>query len=109
MFECVDAASSYPPPPLIVVKGTHLTWDYFAEGLPQGTRVVMSENVFTTNGIAVTFLQHYIDNSNSGPDPKWKIMLMDNHGSYCTPEFITLANENHIRPFPLIPHLTHCM
>ena len=29
--------------------------------------------------------------------------------SYCTPEFIKLANENHIRPLPLIPHLTHCM
>ena len=36
-------------------------------------------------------------------------MLMDNHGTHCTPEFIKLANENHIRPLPLIPHLTHCM
>ncbi len=34
---------------------------------------------------------------------------MDNHGSHRTPEFIKLANENHIRPFPFIPHLTHCM
>ena len=34
---------------------------------------------------------------------------MDNHGSHETPEFIKLANENHIRPYPLIPHLTHCM
>ena len=36
-------------------------------------------------------------------------MLMDNHGTHCTPEFIKLANEIHIRPLPLIPHLTHCM
>ena len=36
-------------------------------------------------------------------------MLMDNHGTHCTPEFIKLANKNHIRPLPLIPHLTHCM
>jgi hypothetical protein len=36
-------------------------------------------------------------------------MLMNNHESHMTPEFIALANENHIRPFPLIPHLTHCM
>jgi hypothetical protein len=34
---------------------------------------------------------------------------MDNHGTHMTPEFIALANDNHIRPFPLIPHLTHCM
>jgi hypothetical protein len=36
-------------------------------------------------------------------------MLMDNHTSHVTLEFIELANENHIRPFPLIPHLTHVM
>ena len=36
-------------------------------------------------------------------------MLMDHHGSHVTPEFIKLANENRIRPYPLIPHLTHCM
>lgn len=26
-----------------------------------------------------------------------------------TPKFIALANENHIHPYSLIPHLTHCM
>ena len=34
---------------------------------------------------------------------------MDNHGSHRTPEFIQLANEHHIRPFPFPAHLTHCM
>ena len=36
-------------------------------------------------------------------------MLIDNHGSHCTPQFIELANKNHICPYALIPHLTHCM
>ena len=44
-----------------------------------------------------------------GPTKQYKLMLMDNHGTHCTPEFIKLANENHIRPLLLIPHLTHCM
>jgi hypothetical protein len=34
---------------------------------------------------------------------------MDNHGSHETVEFIKLANDNHILPYPLIAHLTHCM
>ena len=34
---------------------------------------------------------------------------MDNHCSHVTPELIKLANENWIRPYPLIIHLTHCM
>lgn len=36
-------------------------------------------------------------------------MLMDNHGSHITPEFVALANQNRIRPYPLIAYLTHCM
>lgn len=36
-------------------------------------------------------------------------MFMDNHGSHCTHEFIALVNRNHIRCYPLIPHITHCM
>jgi hypothetical protein len=34
---------------------------------------------------------------------------MNQHGSHCTPEFVRLANNHHIRPFPFIPHLIHCM
>ena len=36
-------------------------------------------------------------------------MLMNNHGSHCTPELIVLANENHIWLYPLIAYATHCM
>ena len=83
--------------------------DWFSKELPKGTRIIPSENGFTSDKIAQVFLQHYIDHSDSGPEADWKIMLMDNHGSHCTPEFIALANINHIRPYLLIPHLTHCM
>ena len=34
---------------------------------------------------------------------------MDNYKSHETTEFIRLANENHILPYPLIAHLTHCI
>ena len=36
-------------------------------------------------------------------------MLMNNHGSHITSEFSLLTADNHIRPYPFIPHLTHCM
>ena len=34
---------------------------------------------------------------------------MDNHGSHETPEFIKLANENHILLYPLLAYMTHYM
>lgn len=57
----------------------------------------------------MTYLQHFIDSTDAGPHADWKLMIIDNHGSHITPEFSLLVNENHIRPYPLIPHLTHCM
>ena len=55
------------------------------------------------------FLKHCIKNSNAGPNAEWKLMLMDNHDSHSSAEFLRLANENYIRPYKLIPHLTHYM
>ena len=36
-------------------------------------------------------------------------MLMNNHDSHLTSEFVKLANDNHIRSYSLISHLTHCL
>ena len=109
VFEMINAAGDFPTPPLIVIQGQELMSNWFSENLPSGTRILTSENGFTSDKIALTFLQHFIENSDASPTSDWKLMLMDNHGSHLTPEFIQLANENHIRPYPLIPHMTHCM
>ena len=109
IFENINAAGDYPPPPLLVIQGHDMMSNWFADELPKGTRIVSSENRFTSDKIAIAYLQHYIENSDVGSESDWKLMLMDNHGSHVTPEFIKLANENRIRPYPLIPHLTHCM
>ncbi len=52
----------------------------------------------------------FLTNRRLSQNAEWKLMLMNNHDSHLnvTSEFITLANDNHIRPFSLIPHLTHC-
>jgi hypothetical protein len=82
---------------------------WFSKELPLNTRIVTSASRFTSEEIVLEFLKHYIQNLNARPDADWKLMLMNNHESYLTTEFIDLINENHIRSYPLIPHLTHCM
>jgi hypothetical protein len=71
--------------------------------------ILTSKKGFTNNQIAVEWLKHYIQHSDAGPQAEWKLLFMDNHGSPETVEFIKLANDNHILPYPLIAHLTHCM
>lgn len=63
----------------------------------------------TSDKIAVEYLKQEVKNSDAWPDADWKLMLMDNHGSHMTPEFVALANQNYIRPYSMIAHLTHYM
>src|SRR5438045_2526239 len=79
--------------------------DWFPPELDPDTHIMTSEKGFTNNEIAIEFLKHLIKHT----EVEWKFLLMDNHGSHETPEFIQLANENHILPYPLLAHLTHCM
>ena len=68
IFECIDAAGNYPPPSVLVIQGHDVMSSWFAEGLPQGTLMVASENGFTSDKIALEFLKHYIANSDAGPN-----------------------------------------
>ena len=109
IIETINAAGDYPLPPMVIIQGHDIMAIWFSDDLPQGTHIVPSDSGFTSDKIAVEYLKHLIKNSDAGPNADWKLLLMDNHGSHITPEFVALANENHIRPYPLIPHLTHCM
>jgi len=83
--------------------------DWLSPEIDLDMTVVTSEKGFTKDDIAIQFLKHFIKYTNMGPHSEWKLLLMDNHGSHETGEFLKLANDNHILPYPLIPHLTHCM
>ena len=74
--------------------------NWSADELPKGTRIVSSENGFTSDKITIAYLQYYIENSDAGFESNWKLILMDNQCSHVTPEFIKLANENWIRLYP---------
>ena len=110
IFECICASGSYPIPPLVVIEGKQVMDYWVPEELPTGTLVIESPSGFTSDSIAIVWLKHYIEWIGWGPKKEeWRLLLMDNHGSHCTEEFIALANTNKIRPYPLIPHATHCM
>jgi hypothetical protein len=51
----------------------------------------------------------YIKHSDAELDVEWKLLLMNNNESYIISQFITLANENHIRLLSFLLHLIYCM
>jgi hypothetical protein len=82
---------------------------WYRDRLHQNERILLSESDFTTDQLTFRFLQHFIAYTKARPKEPPKLVLMDNHGSHITPEFILLANQNNVIPFSFPAHLTHCM
>ena len=82
---------------------------WFRDTIHQYELVLLSESGFTNDALAIRFLNHFIQHTSAGPDKPKKLLLMDNHGSHITAEFIDLATRNNIIPFTFPAHLTHCM
>ncbi len=108
----INAAEEFLFSLMIIIQRQDLMISWFDDSddeLPEDTYVMSFESGFISDKIALKFLKHYIKNSDVDSDAEWKLMLMNNHESHIIFEFIALANENHIRSFSLISHLTHCM
>jgi hypothetical protein len=98
---------------MIIIQRQDLMISWFDDDneLFENTYVMFFESEFISNKVALKFLKHYIKNSDdvSSDVTEGKLMLMNNHESHITSEFIVLINEKHIRSFLFIFHLTHCV
>jgi hypothetical protein len=111
IIEIINAVEEFSLLLMIIIQKQDLMISWFDDDneLFENTYVMFFESRFISNKIALKFLKYYIKNSDVDSDADWKLMLINNHESRIIFEFIALANENHIRSFSLIFHLTHCM
>lgn len=82
---------------------------WYREKLKAGEKVLLSESGFTSDELALEYLQHFIRHTGATPGGPFKLLLMDNHGSHRTPQFILLAHRHHIILFSFPAHMSHCM
>jgi hypothetical protein len=82
---------------------------WYRGNLKGGELVLLSEKGFTNNDLTLRWLRHYIQQKQCTPNSPYRLLLMDNHESHRTPEFILLANKHNIVLYPFLPHMTHCM
>jgi hypothetical protein len=64
---------------------------WYRDRLHQNELILLSEKGFTSDQLGIRFLRYFIIYTSAGPNKPYKLLLMDNHGSYMTPEFILLA------------------
>jgi hypothetical protein len=109
IVECINAANHKFVLSLFIIQKQRLMQNWVQFGLFAETLIKTFQNEIINDQIIVEWLKHFIDYTNSNSLSEWKLLLMNQHDSHCTSEFVRLANDHHIRSFSFIFHLTHCM
>ncbi|EED11477.1 conserved hypothetical protein [Talaromyces stipitatus ATCC 10500] len=94
-------------PPLLIPKGKVHLEEWYRHIKDDNWLVAPASNGFITDEIAFEWLQHFDHFSRPGAFPDWRLLLMDNHITHLTIQFVQYCEIWHIRPFRFPPHSTH--
>ncbi|KIM94828.1 hypothetical protein OIDMADRAFT_135030, partial [Oidiodendron maius Zn] len=108
VIEAVSAADQTIRP-IIIIQGKWQMDSWYRDRQHQNKLVLLPESGFTTDQLTLRFLEWFIIHTRAGTYKQPKLLLMDNHGSHITLEFILLARENNVIPFSFPAHLAHYM
>ncbi len=110
VIEAIDAAERKSSSSLVIIQEKYLMTDWFFSEMNLNAIIITSESDFTNNAIEIEFLKHFIKHTDDAEShSEWKLLLINNHESHETAEFLKLTNDNHILSYSLLSHLTYCM
>lgn len=81
-------------PPMIIFKGVRFIEAWFSVDVPSDWRIEVSESGWTTDAIGVRWLgKLFIPITASRRRGRYRLLVLDGHGSYLTPEFDQLCAQ----------------
>ncbi|KAJ5261124.1 hypothetical protein N7478_009036 [Penicillium angulare] len=102
-------ADGYSLPPCIVFKGQVAMAGWF-DNLPKDWRFEVSNNGWTTDEIGLRWLQKlFIPCTNSRVHGRFRLLILDGHGSHLTAKFDQICAENNIIPLCMPAHSSHLL
>lgn len=102
-------ADGYSLPPCIIFKGKFAITGWF-DNLPKDWRFEVSNNGWTTNEIGLRWLQKlFIPLTNSRVRGRFRLLILDGHGSHLTPQFDRICAESNIIPLCMPSHSSHLL
>ncbi|BDD61273.1 hypothetical protein MAP00_009287 [Monascus purpureus] len=109
-IECINS-SGWVLPPCIIFKGkTHVQGWYEDEDLPHDWRIEVSENGWTTDEIGLRWLKNvFIPSTEARTTGRYRLLVLDGHGSHLTPKFDEICSQNNIIPICMPPHSSHLL
>jgi hypothetical protein len=101
-------ADGYSLPPCVIFAGKVYIAGWFESNLPSDWRIEVSNNGWTTDEIGLRWLQkHFIPHTNSRVRGRYRLLILDGHGSHLTPQFDRICAENNIIPLCMPAHSSH--
>jgi hypothetical protein len=101
------SADGYSLPPCVIFKAKVAIAGWF-NNLPKDWRIEVSANGWTTDEIGLRWLQKlFIPSTNSRVRGRFRLLILDGHGSHLTPQFDRICAENDIIPLCMPPHASH--
>jgi hypothetical protein len=82
---------------------------WYQDKLKGDKLVLLSESGFTSDDLALIYLQHFIQHTGATPRGPFILLLMDNHSSHQIPQFILLVHWHNIILFSCPAHMSHCI
>ncbi|KAL3712109.1 hypothetical protein TMatcc_000805 [Talaromyces marneffei ATCC 18224] len=113
--ECVTAievtnSTGWALPSYIIFKAKKNVRLGWFDDLPSDWRINISENGWTTDQIGLEWLKtHFIPNINGRTMGRYRMLILDGHGSHLTAEFDHTCIENNIIPICMPPHSSHLL
>ncbi|KID81501.1 transposase, partial [Metarhizium majus ARSEF 297] len=106
-MESISAGGIVIPAFLILTGQRHMESWYRIKELEADTKIAVSPTGFTNDEIALAWIQHFQEFAK--PVGRYRLLILDGHGSHHTIEFIEYCERHRIIPFALPPHLTHIL
>ncbi|EED19666.1 MFS multidrug transporter, putative [Talaromyces stipitatus ATCC 10500] len=108
----IEATNStgWAVPSYVIFKAKKNVREGWFDDLPDDWRINISDNGWTTDQIGLEWLKtHFIPYINGRTVGKYRMLILDGHGSHLTPEFDHICTENNIIPVCMPPHSSHLL
>jgi hypothetical protein len=108
VVECINA-SGWALPPCVIFKGKVFIESWF-DNIPDDWRFEVSPNGWTSDEIGLRWLEKlFIPSTFSRLKGRYRLLILDGHGSHLTPKFDEMCEKNDIIPICMPAHSSHLL
>jgi hypothetical protein len=108
IVECVSARGQKTRC-LVIFKGKTLQTSWYEVDMVPDWLYTTSENGWTSNAIGVEWLQKIFIPETTTTDNRYRLLILDGHGSHAQIEFLWICKQHQIELLFLPPHSSHVL